>query len=108
MPASADTVQVCHGIVDWVFTVTPYAALLETGVANVNVPSAFTERSSPPLFCSTSPEPARPVTVPPTLNDRVWQLTCTSVTSASPALLLPLVTEHICVGFDGWFFTTTA
>lgn len=30
-------------------------------------PLAVTERSLPPLFCNTSPEPASPLTMPPTL-----------------------------------------
>jgi hypothetical protein len=39
-----------------------------SGVANVNVPLALTIRLSPPLFCSTKPEPLSPVALPPTVN----------------------------------------
>ena len=44
---------------------------------------------------------------PPTLNTLVRQITCTSVTSSSPAVPLPFAIEHTCVGFDGWLFTAT-
>ena len=57
---------------DWpdglVLTVTAYPAPAATFVANVNGPLAATDRSSPPLSCSTT-VPDSPDTDPPTEND---------------------------------------
>ena len=62
------TVQDCpDGLV---FTVTAYADPVATLVANVNGPLAATDRSSPPLSCSTT-VPDSPETDPPTENDAV-------------------------------------
>ena len=48
--------------------VAEYGCPLATAVANVKlVLAAGTDRLSPPLFCSTSPEPVRPVIPPPTV-----------------------------------------
>ena len=67
VPDPLATVHVCpDGLV---FTVTAYAAPVATLVANVNGPLAVTDRSSPPLSCSTT-VPDRPETDPPTVNDR--------------------------------------
>src|SRR6266566_1594476 len=49
-----------------VLTVTVYAAPAVSGVANVNGPSALTERSSPPLSSRTA-VPVRPLIEPPTV-----------------------------------------
>jgi hypothetical protein len=50
-------------------TVIEYALPVAIDVANVNAPLELTERASPPLFSSTRPLEASPVTVPPTVND---------------------------------------
>src|SRR5262249_6547305 len=62
VPVPPVTVQVCP--VGCVAIVTAYAAPLASFVANVNVPSAATLTSSPPLSRSTT-LPERPLTVPP-------------------------------------------
>jgi hypothetical protein len=49
--------------------VTEYALPVATVIANVNVPLELSRRASPPLFDSTSPLEASPVTVPPIVND---------------------------------------
>src|SRR5579862_250763 len=58
----------CVGLDGWVSTATAYAPPLATAVLKVKVVApALTERLLPPLFCSTSPLPVRPETVPPTV-----------------------------------------
>jgi hypothetical protein len=53
---------------------------LVSGVAKVKLPLDGIGRSSPPLTSSTRPEPARPLTVPPSVNWRVTQLTAMLLT----------------------------
>jgi hypothetical protein len=74
----------------------------------VNEPFDATGRSLPPLFWSTSPEPTRPVTEPPTVKVPLVQLTTMPVTLALGTTPLPLETEHDCAGFAGWASTLTA
>ena len=66
VPDPLATVQVCPD--GFVFTVTAYGAPAPPSCANVNGPLAATDRSSPPLSCSTT-VPDRPDTDPPTEND---------------------------------------
>jgi hypothetical protein len=81
---------------------------LASAVANVKAPFAETVRLSPPLSCSTSPVPVRPVTVPPIVTPEpalVVQVTATLVTFAL-AVPLPLATVQVCP--DGGVRTVTA
>src|SRR5215469_3694193 len=66
VPEPFVTVQVCAGLLGCVDTVTAYAPL--TAVVKVNGPFPLIVRLSEPLSCKTNPVPARPVTVPPTVN----------------------------------------
>ena len=77
------------------------------GVAKVNVPSAFTGRLSAPLSCKTRPLPARPLTVPPIVNELV-QWTTTVVTFAMATVPVPAPTVHDCVGLLGCVRTVTS
>src|SRR6516164_3527050 len=70
------------------------------------VPVPVTVRLSPPLFCSTSPDPARPVTVPPIVNAAAAQVTCTLLTLAV-AVPVPFVTVQFCAGLLGCVDTVT-
>ena len=106
--ALAAPVQVCHGLVGWVLTVTLYMSPLETGAANENVPEPASGMSPPPLFCSTRPPPTRPVTVPPTRYEFVLQLIVTVVTLALPTFPVPPTTPQVCVGADGCVLIVTA
>ena len=65
VPLPVATVQVCAGEVGCAKTVTEYGRPLATDVAKVKAPAADTDRLSPPLSRSTSPDPVRPPTVPP-------------------------------------------
>src|SRR5882757_9249076 len=67
VPEPLWTVQVCVGFDGWVLTVTEYALLVLTPDLKVKAPLAVTLRSLPELSWSTSPDPRRPVTIPPTL-----------------------------------------
>jgi hypothetical protein len=69
VPLALLTTQVCGGFTGCVLTVTSNFAPLATLVANVKLPSLDSARSSPPLSCSTNPEPDRPLMVPPTVYD---------------------------------------
>ncbi len=73
----------------------------------MKVPFAEMDRLSPPLFWSTSPVPARPETVPPTVDAPVTQVTATFVTFPLPTVPLPFVTVHVCAGEVGWVRTVT-
>ena len=95
------TVHVCAGPEGCVLTVTSNDERSASGVENENVPSAPIGRSSPLLSCSVSPVPARPETMPPTLNLSVTQSTSTLVTFPLASLPEPDVTLHVCLGFDG-------
>jgi hypothetical protein len=67
------------------------------------------DRSSPPLFRSTTLAPlTSPLTVPPTVYELVVQATATFVTLPPPTVPLPLVTVQVCDGDVGWVFTVTA
>ncbi len=67
VPPGLDMPQVCVGEEGWVSTVTRYSRPSVTAVAKVKLPLPLMVRLSPPLFCSTSPLPVRPATVPPTV-----------------------------------------
>ena len=98
LPAPPVKVQVSHGVVGWVFTVTTYGDPLATAIGNSNVPLAITGSVSPPLSCSTSPLPVRPDTVPPTAYAAVTHETLTDVTLAVPMMPVPPVSEHVWLG----------
>ncbi len=90
----------------FVFTVTAYAAPDASDVANVNGPFADTDRSSPPLSCSTT-APDKPDTEPPTeYVGVVVQVTPTLVTLADP--IVPEPFDTVQVWPDGFVFTVTA
>ena len=90
-------VQICVGVVGCVPIVTSYEPPLTTGGGNANEPCAVTLTLSVP-FSRTRPLPASPVTLPPTVNEFVPQLTTTLFTP--PATMVPLlpVTVHVCDG----------
>ena len=67
VPVPPATTQLWVGLDGWANTVTWYVASLASGVAKTTGPLAVTLRSSPSLSRSTSPEPARPETVPATV-----------------------------------------
>src|SRR5690242_10788363 len=106
-PAPFVTVHDCVGPVGCTATVTLYGAPLGMPVTKVKAPSAPIDRSSPPLFWSTSPLPASPPTVPPTVKSLVLQLTTTLVTLPSPTVPEPLPTVQACVGPLGCVRTVT-
>ena len=108
VPEPPETVQVCEGPVGCAAIVTANAAPLAIGVGNTNEPPCEIATSSPPLFCSTSPAPERPDTVPLTENSVVAHRTWMLATGSAPAVPLPLPTVHICVGESGCVFTVTA
>src|SRR5258706_7509833 len=56
------------GAVGCARTLAVYAVPVASRAAKVNAPSAATLRFPPPLSRSTSPEPVRPLTVPPTVK----------------------------------------
>src|SRR4051812_19144808 len=55
-------------------------------------------RSSPPLLRRMRPVPERPVTVPPTANELVPQLTTTVVTLPATTLPASPLTTQVCAG----------
>ena len=75
---------------------------------NVNEPLAVTERASPPLSSRTSPDPARPLTPPPTVNALVVQVTVTDVTLPLTTLPVAPATVQIWLGPVGCVFTFTS
>ncbi len=75
VPEASAIVQVCEGRVGGVATVTSNVLPLASSVANVKLPFDAIGRSSPPLLRNTRPLPARPATVPPTLNEPVLHVT---------------------------------
>src|SRR4029079_5537752 len=99
-PAAA--VQVCHGFVGCVLTVTLYMSPLRTGAENENVPEPASGMSPPPLFCSTRPLANRPVTVPQTTEEFVLTVIVTVVTLALTTFPVPPMTLQVWVGADGW------
>src|SRR4030095_17053946 len=96
------TVHACAGPLGCAATVTLYDAPLGHAVGKVKPPSAPIDRLSPPLFWSTTAEPASPPTLPPTVKSLVLQLTTTLVTLAAPTVPEPLPTVQACVGPLGW------
>ena len=66
VPVPFATVHVWVGLAGWVSTVTAYAAPLATGGKAKLVAPLAIGRLPAPFSWSTRPEPARPVTVPPT------------------------------------------
>ena len=69
---------------------------LNTALLNVKVVALVgSGRSFPPLLRITRPVPLRPVIVPPTVNERVVQVTTTLVTFAAETVPLPEVTTHV-------------
>src|SRR5512138_6 len=89
-------------------TSTSYVRPLSMAVANVNASSPVIVRSSAPLFRSTSPDPANPPTIPPTVNWRRVHVTVTSVTSAFVTVPSPLAIEHARTGSEGAVCTVTS
>ncbi len=69
---------------------------------------AATGRSACPAIASTSPVPASPLTVPPTVYVLVVQVTAMLVTFPLPTVPLAFATVQVCEGEDGWVFTVTA
>ena len=67
VPEPLRTVQFSAGLEGCVTTVTEKAALLSSRVPKSKVPLPLKLKESPPLSCSTKPEPVSPVTVPPTV-----------------------------------------
>src|SRR5271165_908300 len=65
VPLPLVTVQTCAGFDGWVRTVTLYVLFLAMGEFSAKGPLPVTGVLLLPLFCSTSPVPARPETVPP-------------------------------------------
>ena len=106
VPLPAATVHCCVGPEGWVCTLTAYVAPLSTGVGNAKPPFAVMATVSDP-FWRTSPDPARPLTVPPTENAEVLQLTWTLVTAPAPTVPFPPATVHAWVGALGWVCTCT-
>ncbi len=103
VPTFPATEHDCVGPVGDVATSTSNARPLRTEVANVNeLAPAATLRRSPPLFERTSPAPASPVIVPPTVNLVVWQLTATLGSAVVTVPVAPLVTRQTWVGRVGW------
>ena len=74
----------------------------------MNAPLVPIGTLAPPLFCRTRPLPTSPVTVPPTVNVLVVQVTVTLVTALDVTPPVPLVTTHVCHGVVGWVWTVTA
>src|SRR5262249_17639339 len=107
VPEPPETVQVCPN--GWAKIVTEYPLPEVRGVAKVNAPLAAIASPSVPLFCSTSPAAASPLTVPPMVNrggGLPTQATVTLVTFALPTVPEPPETEQVCP--DGWLETVTA
>src|SRR5207245_1661410 len=65
IPTPLATEHICDGLDGCVPTTTAYGNPVNTGVGNANAPSPVIARSSAPLSRKTSPDPTRPVTVPP-------------------------------------------
>ena len=76
--------------------------------ANVNGPFDPIASVSAPSRVSVRPEPARPLTVPPTVNESVEQLTAIPVTGPPPTVPLPGDTVQFCQGLVGCAGTVTA
>jgi len=97
--------QFCVGFVGCVFTVTAYVPVTNVANANFILPVPVIVRSSPPLSSNTNPAPVNPFTVPPIENpDEHVTATFVTFAAAAPA---PLVTTHVCTGFDGCVSTVT-
>src|SRR5215469_49611 len=79
---------------------------MEVAKTKGTVPVPVTVRLSPALSCSTSPDPASPVTVPPIVNAAAAQVTCTLLTLAV-AVPVPFVTVQFCAGLLGCVDTVT-
>ena len=80
-----------------------------SAVEKVNGPFPPMDRLSAPLSWRTSPDPFRPLTVPPTVYvgiGSVMQLTTTLVTFALPTIPEPLLTVQVWP--EGWVTTVTA
>src|SRR5882672_3269349 len=84
-PLPFTTEHTCAGFLGWARTVTTYAVPGLTGVVNVKgtFPVPETAKLSPPLFCTTNPDPMRPETEPPIVRPVVPQLIKTLVTLAA-------------------------
>ena len=100
LPVGLATVHVWLGAVGCVYTVTSYEPPLATGVENANEPFAVTAAVAVP-FARTSPEPASLLTVPPTVNAFVPQLTMTLVTAPLTTVPVAPLTLHVCEGEPG-------
>ena len=69
------TTQVSGGLSGCVLTVTEYGMPSGKAVAKVNIPLTFTLRSSPRLFCISTPDVSRDKDKPDTVPERVYVLT---------------------------------
>ena len=78
-----------------------------TAVEKANVPFEETATVAAPS-ARTRPEPARPLTVPPTVKEFVPQLTITLVTAPPTIVPVPPLTVHVCDGLEGWAETATS
>src|ERR1700723_2336841 len=67
-PPPFATSQFCVGLEGCVKIVTLYPDPAAIAVAKVKLPLLLMVRLSPRLSCNTSPDPVRPVTVPPIVN----------------------------------------
>src|SRR6267142_1358010 len=106
VPLPLVTVQVCAGLFGWTFTVTRYVLPMVIAVLNVKEPLVATARVSAPLFCRTSPVPARPKTLRPMETVAVEHVTWTLVTLAL-AVPLPLANVQVWDGVEGGVETET-
>src|SRR6185503_12291592 len=102
-----DARQACVGVFGCVTTMTLEEELLGSDVGKVKNPSAAILTTSPPLFCSCSPLPCRPVTVKPIENSVVTQSTCTLLIFSPPIVPDGFVTVHTCAGPVGCAATVT-
>src|ERR1700677_112886 len=107
-PPPFATSQFCVGLEGCVKIVTLYPDPAAIAVAKVKLPLLLMVRLSPRLSCNTSPDPVRPVTVPPIVNIPfpAPHVTVTPVTFFLPTFPLPLFTKQVCP--EGCVSTVTA
>src|ERR1700683_500030 len=98
VPAPWVITQFWYGLIGGLHTDTLYSVPLGSAVAKANEPSAAMVRLSPPLSCSTRPEPTTPVAYPPIVSSALvlaLHTTFTLTTSAVPTVPLPFVTTQV-------------
>jgi len=107
VPVPALTAQLCGGFS--VSNVTAKGLPLARLVGKEKAPLELSVKSSPPLSCNVIEEPdARPMSVPPTVNETVVQVTCTFVTLALSAVPAPMLTTQLWAGALGSARTVTS